>query len=64
MTKSLANFLTEIDRPDDREINLSKAALYIAQIEYPDLDIDRYLQTLDDMSVDFERIAICWYSFG
>ncbi|WP_310416777.1 transglutaminase-like domain-containing protein [Chamaesiphon sp. OTE_8_metabat_110] len=55
MTKSLANFLTEIDRPDDREINLSKAALYIAQIEDPNLDVDRYLQALADMSADLAQ---------
>jgi regulator of sirC expression with transglutaminase-like and TPR domain len=41
-------FTTEINKPD-REIDLSKAALYIAQIEYPDLDIDRYLQILESM---------------
>jgi regulator of sirC expression with transglutaminase-like and TPR domain len=48
MNTSLNLFLTEIDRLDC-EIDLSKAALYIAQIEYPDLEIDRYLETLDSM---------------
>ena len=42
-------FLTEINQPD-RDINLAKAALYIAEIEYPDLDTDRYLRILDDMA--------------
>ena len=42
-------FLTEINQPD-REINLARAALYIAQIEYSDLDVDRYLRILDDMA--------------
>jgi regulator of sirC expression with transglutaminase-like and TPR domain len=49
MTNPLARFRTEIDRAD-REINLSKAALYIAQLEYPDLDIDRYLGILTVMA--------------
>jgi regulator of sirC expression with transglutaminase-like and TPR domain len=48
MTNPLDRFLAEIDKLD-REIDLSKAALYIAQIEYPDLEIDRYLETLDLM---------------
>jgi regulator of sirC expression with transglutaminase-like and TPR domain len=51
MTDSLAQFLVEIDRAD-REINLAKAALYIAQIEYPDLDLDRYLGLLDMMATE------------
>jgi regulator of sirC expression with transglutaminase-like and TPR domain len=42
-------FFAEIDRPD-AQIDLAKSALYIAQIEYPDLDIDRYLKTLDLMA--------------
>jgi regulator of sirC expression with transglutaminase-like and TPR domain len=48
MTNPLNKFLVEIDRAD-REINLSRAALYIAQIEYPDLDIDRYLEIISTM---------------
>ena len=48
MNNSLDRFTTEINKPD-REIDLSKAALYIAQLEYPDLDIDRYLQILESM---------------
>jgi regulator of sirC expression with transglutaminase-like and TPR domain len=42
-------FLAEIDRPDDR-IDLAKAALHIAQIEYPDLDIAKYLDRLETMA--------------
>ena len=42
-------FFAEIDRPD-AQIDLAKAALHIAQIEYPDLDIDRYLNALDQMA--------------
>jgi regulator of sirC expression with transglutaminase-like and TPR domain len=51
MNNPLEQFLVEIDRPD-REINLASAALYIAQIEYPDLEIDRYLQTLQLMGME------------
>ncbi len=51
MTDSLAQFLVEIDRAD-REINLAKAALYVAQIEEPDLDPDRYLGLLDTMATE------------
>jgi regulator of sirC expression with transglutaminase-like and TPR domain len=42
-------FLAEIARPD-AEIDLAKAALHIAQIEYPDLDITKYLDRLDTMA--------------
>jgi regulator of sirC expression with transglutaminase-like and TPR domain len=48
MNNPLSRFLAEIDK-NDREIDLSKAALYIAQIEYPNLDIDRYLSILQTM---------------
>jgi regulator of sirC expression with transglutaminase-like and TPR domain len=44
-------FIAEIDRPDE-DIELAKAALHIAQIEYPNLDIDKYLQTLDTMAAE------------
>jgi regulator of sirC expression with transglutaminase-like and TPR domain len=49
MTNSIDRFLAEINKLD-REIDLSKAALYIAQIEYPDLEIDRYLEILELMA--------------
>lgn len=48
MSTPLDRFLAEINKLD-REIDLSKAALYIAQIEYPDLDIEHYLDTLQSM---------------
>jgi regulator of sirC expression with transglutaminase-like and TPR domain len=48
MTTSLDRFLAEINKLD-REIDLSKAALSIAQIEYPDLEIDRYLEIIELM---------------
>jgi regulator of sirC expression with transglutaminase-like and TPR domain len=40
--------LAEINQ-SDRDINLARAALYIAQTTYPDLDIDSQLQLLDEM---------------
>ena len=54
MTDSLTRFLVEIDRAD-REINLAKAALCIAQIEDPDIDIDRYLGMLDTMATELTQ---------
>jgi regulator of sirC expression with transglutaminase-like and TPR domain len=54
MNNPLEQFLIEIDRTD-REINLGKAALYIAQIEYPDLEIDRYLATLTTMGTEVAK---------
>ena len=54
MTDSLAQFLVEIDRAD-RDINLAKAALYVAQIEYPDLDLDRYLELLATMATEVSQ---------
>ena len=47
-------FLIELNQPD-QDINLARAALYIAQIEYPELDIDRYLQRLDVMGTEVEK---------
>jgi regulator of sirC expression with transglutaminase-like and TPR domain len=44
-------FIAEIDRPDER-IDLAKAALHIAQIEYPDLKIAKYLDRLDKMATE------------
>ena len=54
MTDSLARFLVEIDRVD-RDINLAKAALYVAQIEYPDLDLNRYLELLATMATEVSQ---------
>jgi regulator of sirC expression with transglutaminase-like and TPR domain len=42
-------FYKEIYQPEE-QINLAKAALYIAQEEYPDLDPDEYLNALDTMA--------------
>jgi regulator of sirC expression with transglutaminase-like and TPR domain len=54
MTNPLNLFLAEIERPD-REINLSRATLHIAQIEYPELDVDLYLQRLDVMGAEIAK---------
>lgn len=45
------NFYHEINRPDER-IDLAKAALYIAQEEYPQVDPAKYLNALDTMAAE------------
>ena len=47
-------FHREIQQPDEY-IDLAKAALYIAQEEYSELDIDEYLNALDTMAVELEE---------
>jgi regulator of sirC expression with transglutaminase-like and TPR domain len=42
-------FIESVARPD-AEINLAKAALSIAQEEYPELEVPHYLQLLDQMA--------------
>ena len=49
------NFYQEIDRPDE-QINLAKAALYYAQVEYPDLDPEEYLNALDTMAEEIKEL--------
>ncbi|MBW4493437.1 MAG: SirB1 family protein [Oscillatoria princeps RMCB-10] len=44
-------FYQEIDQPDER-IDLAKAALHIAQEEYPQLDPAEYLSALDTMAAE------------
>ncbi|MGL4618202.1 SirB1 family protein [Chroococcidiopsis sp.] len=54
-------FSQEIDRSDE-QIDLAKAALYIAQEEYPDLDPAEYLNALDTMAEELlERLPIQRY---
>ncbi|HBB32149.1 MAG TPA: hypothetical protein DDZ80_29735 [Cyanobacteria bacterium UBA8803] len=48
------NFDQEINQPDS-QIDLAKAALYIAQEEYPNLEIDAYLNALDVMAAEVEE---------
>jgi regulator of sirC expression with transglutaminase-like and TPR domain len=47
-------FYQEIQQPDEY-INLAKAALYIAQEEYPDIDTEEYLNALDTMAMELEE---------
>lgn len=42
-------FLQEVRQPEE-QMNLERAALYIAQEEYPDLDVEEYLNALDTMA--------------
>src|SRR5579871_2058462 len=43
-------------RQPDRVIPLDRAALLIAQEEYPDLELQRYLNMLDFMAVSLRRM--------
>jgi regulator of sirC expression with transglutaminase-like and TPR domain len=47
-------FYQEIHQPDE-QISLEKAALYLAMEEYPDLEVDAYLNALDTMAVEVEE---------
>ncbi len=47
-------FYQEVRQPDE-QITLERAALYIAQEEYPDLDVDEYLNALDTMADDIRE---------
>ncbi|MBW4584250.1 SirB1 family protein [Aetokthonos hydrillicola Thurmond2011] len=47
-------FFQEIQQPDEC-IDLAKAALYIAQEEYPELDPEEYLNALDTMAGEAEE---------
>ncbi|MEX0267618.1 SirB1 family protein [Leptolyngbyaceae cyanobacterium UHCC 1019] len=54
-------FGQEIRQPDEA-INLERAALYIALEEYPDLDVDAYINALDEMAAAVkERMPAEWY---
>lgn len=49
-------FYQEIHQPDE-QINLARAALYLAQEEYPDLEVEEYLNALDTMAAEIaERL--------
>jgi regulator of sirC expression with transglutaminase-like and TPR domain len=52
-TTPITRFTLEVNQLD-RDINLAKAALYIAQLEYPDLDLDKYLNTLEAIAKEIE----------
>lgn len=47
-------FYQEIHQPDD-QISLERAALYLAMEEYPELDVEAYLNALDTMAVEVEE---------
>lgn len=47
------NFYQEINQPEDK-IDLAKASLYFSQAEYPHLDIQKYLDILDEIAHDIE----------
>ncbi|WP_341524843.1 SirB1 family protein [Nostoc sp. UHCC 0302] len=54
-------FYQEIQQPDE-QIDLAKAALYIAQEEYPNLDPEEYLNALDTMASELlERLPSSRY---
>ncbi len=48
------NFISEINQPEAK-IDLGKAAFYIAQEEYPQLDVEEYLNALDTMAEDIKE---------
>lgn len=52
--RSRQYFQQEIAQPDD-QINLALSALYIAQEEYPDLDIFEYVNALDTIAAEIEE---------
>ncbi len=47
-------FYQEIQQPDEH-IDLVKAALYIAQEEYPQLDLEEYLNTFETMAMELQE---------
>lgn len=47
-------FYKEIYKPEP-QIDLAKAALFLAQEEYPNLDIDEYINALDTMAAEIEE---------
>jgi regulator of sirC expression with transglutaminase-like and TPR domain len=52
---SITNLLLAEINQSDRDINLARAALYIAQTAYPDLDVDGQLRILDEMAAEVAR---------
>lgn len=57
----MRNFSQEINQPDE-QTNLAKAALIIAQTEYPDLDIEEYLNAIETMAEELkERLPNNFY---
>ncbi len=56
MNRSLARqlFQREVQQPDE-QIHLERAALYYAQEEYPELDVEAYLDALETMAAAVEK---------
>ncbi|MBV9386908.1 MAG: tetratricopeptide repeat protein [Chroococcidiopsidaceae cyanobacterium CP_BM_ER_R8_30] len=54
LPRTRQHFSQEVQQPD-KQINLAKAALYIAQEEYPELDPDEYLNALDTMADELQE---------
>ena len=47
------NFYQEVNQPDNH-IDLAKASLYFAQAEYPNLDVQQYLDILTAIALEIE----------
>lgn len=47
------NFYQEVNQPDNH-IDLAKASLYFAQAEYPNLDVQKYLDILTAIALEIE----------
>jgi regulator of sirC expression with transglutaminase-like and TPR domain len=52
---SINNLLLAEINQSDRDINLARAALYIAQTIYPEMDIDGQLRLLDEMAEEVAK---------
>ena len=53
-TDPYRDFRQSVDRPEEN-IDLGRAALTIAQIEYPDLDVGHYLSCIDSLAMEVAR---------
>lgn len=47
-------FIQAVRQPDD-QIDLERASLYMAQEEYPDLDVEEYINALDTMADELKQ---------
>ncbi len=51
----MEKFRQEINQSDEK-IDLAKASLYFARMEYPELDVEEYLNALDTMAEELREI--------
>jgi regulator of sirC expression with transglutaminase-like and TPR domain len=58
MSEIVSQYFSNIVSGSDETINLAEAALYIAMIEYPDLDTTTHLSMLDDMSRSLKNMLV------